>query len=285
MNARVERQLRLALHAFPTRWRTERGDELVATATEMLPPDVERVPPAVLVDIVRAGWGERLRRHPPLWRWLHYCLGGKLPARWHAWVSDDLDGRWYWLRAALRRYVTMAGTWSIAWATMDATSGTNTPMPLSGLVGFAVLFPLSFFMVGRFRRQVRKQHGLTAAGGAAPATGDPVGADARRVAPGRPGRGRALGVVRGGGRRHAVAHQHDRRRARAPEVVPRRRRGGRRAGWRGGDRPVPAHAGAGPGRAGVVPRWQPAPASSTWPACWRSSRDSPASGGSRWSPA
>jgi len=28
-----------------------------------------------------------------------------------------------------------------------------------------VMFPLSFFMVGRFRRQVRKQHGLTGAGG------------------------------------------------------------------------------------------------------------------------
>jgi hypothetical protein len=164
MNPRVERQLRVALHAFPTRWRIERGDELVATARDMLPPEAERVPLAVLVDIVRAGWGERRRRHPPLWRWLHYCLGGKLPARWHTWVSDDLAGRWYWLRAGLRRYASLAGAWWLAFAVMTASSGPSSSGHWSGLIGFAVVIPLSLVMVERMRRQVRKQHGLTATG-------------------------------------------------------------------------------------------------------------------------
>lgn len=170
MNPTVDRQLRRAARAFPSRWRRGREDELVATAAEMLPADATAVPLGVRADIVRAGWSERWRAHPPLGHWLWYCAGGKLPARFHAWLHDDLDGRLYWLRSAVRRYVVMVSVWLAMWGVLNAVNGTRSSVPWSASIGFLVLVPLSWALRDRMRRQVRKQHGLgvAAPGGALP---------------------------------------------------------------------------------------------------------------------
>ena len=168
MNPAVDRQLRRAARAFPRQWRRGREDELVATAAEMLPADATTVPFGVQADIVRAGWSERWRAHPPVSHWLWYCAGGKLPAPYHPWLHQDLDGPLYWLRTALRRYVILMATWLLVWTVLSATNGSAGPMPWDASIGFLVMLPVSWASRDRFRRQVRKQHGLGVAAPGSP---------------------------------------------------------------------------------------------------------------------
>jgi hypothetical protein len=96
--------VRLASRSFPRRWRAERGQELIETTAD-LAPGASRPSLRILLDIVFAGLRERHRTRPPFFRWLWYSMGGKLPREWHAWMRDDLTGRWFWLRDGFRRAV------------------------------------------------------------------------------------------------------------------------------------------------------------------------------------
>lgn len=97
---RYERWVRFWLRAFPKRYRAVHTEEILGTLADVEPPGVTRPGAATAVDLVRAGWAERLRSRPPLWRWCWYRLGGKLPPQYRAWLLDDLQG-WYRLRYTL----------------------------------------------------------------------------------------------------------------------------------------------------------------------------------------
>jgi hypothetical protein len=94
-------RLSFALRAFPRRFRTARSAEIVATFREAeLAGDDHPYGWRALVDVVRAGWSERLRTHPPLGHFLKYRLfDGRLDPQWHRWMFDDVRG-WYGLRQA-----------------------------------------------------------------------------------------------------------------------------------------------------------------------------------------
>jgi hypothetical protein len=91
---------RIALRAFPRRFRAERGSELLDTLEEA---DSLGATPGVsdLFDVVRAGWLERRRTRPPLQRVLAYRFFNKpIPQRWHPWLFDDVRG-WFLFRSGL----------------------------------------------------------------------------------------------------------------------------------------------------------------------------------------
>lgn len=88
------------IRAFPKRFRRVRGEELLATLEE----NEQRLTLRSVVDLVRAGWAERWRTHPPILRWIVYRFGFKLPSEYRAWMLDDLDG-WIGARDATLRLV------------------------------------------------------------------------------------------------------------------------------------------------------------------------------------
>ena len=47
------------------------------------------------VNLVIGGIRARWRLRPPVWWWLYYRVGGRLPAKWRPWVLHDLtDPGW-----------------------------------------------------------------------------------------------------------------------------------------------------------------------------------------------
>ncbi|HSH61360.1 MAG TPA: tetratricopeptide repeat protein [Acidimicrobiales bacterium] len=91
----VERQVRILLRAWPRPDRLERGEEVLATTLDLVPPGRRRLPLALVVSLVVGGLKARWRAHPPLWRWLSYSQDGQLPPRWHRWMlSDVLSPGW-----------------------------------------------------------------------------------------------------------------------------------------------------------------------------------------------
>lgn len=117
--SRFERSARLWLHAYPRRWRRDRGDEVVGVLLELAgaggatgglagagPTPASAVldrgiGPRAALDLVRHGWATRLREHPPLHRWLAYHgFGTRLPVRYRGWAADEIDGALFGLRRA-----------------------------------------------------------------------------------------------------------------------------------------------------------------------------------------
>ena len=91
---RVERSARIWLRAYPRRWRSSYGEDLVGTLLDLAGPDARTVRLSDGVSVVRAGWALRWREHPPLGPWLAYRLRERgLPAQYRAWLMDDLLGR------------------------------------------------------------------------------------------------------------------------------------------------------------------------------------------------
>jgi hypothetical protein len=111
-----------ASRAFPRRWRAERGHELIETVIDLAPPDRHRPSLAVVADIVTAGLRERWRTHPPLWHWLGYAMTRRLPRQWHPWLRDDLTGRWFWARNAVRSNGALILLFSVAHAAARGNS-------------------------------------------------------------------------------------------------------------------------------------------------------------------
>lgn len=98
--ARFERSAQFWMRAYPLRWRTTFGANLLSVLHDVTAPGAKRVPAREAVGIVRAGWALRWREHPPLKNWLAYrFIGIRLPARYRFWAMDDVLGPLYTLRA------------------------------------------------------------------------------------------------------------------------------------------------------------------------------------------
>lgn len=103
---RFERSARFWARAYPRRWREVHGDELLAVQQDVAQaaaeatgsPFPERLSADEIRSLLRAGWGQRWRERPPLWRWALYRLGLRLPARYWWWVADDIRGALYSVR-------------------------------------------------------------------------------------------------------------------------------------------------------------------------------------------
>lgn len=91
-------------------------------------------------------------------------LGGKLPARGHAWMFDDVRGRLYWLRLWLRMQVGFLGGPSVVWQITGATTNGWVPFPSVWLVGSAVALPILLLQAGVRHDNVLKQHGYNEEG-------------------------------------------------------------------------------------------------------------------------
>jgi len=91
----LESQIRLLLRAWPITDRRERGDEILGTTLESVTEGRTRIPLSLAVNLVIGGIRARWRLRPPVWWWLYYRVGGRLPAKWRPWVLHDLtDPGW-----------------------------------------------------------------------------------------------------------------------------------------------------------------------------------------------
>ena len=166
-----ERRLSLAMHAFPRRFRAARGEEVRGVVAERVAAgDTTAYSWRACADVVLSGWRERLRTRPPIGRYLWYRLGGRLPAKWHDWMLDDLDGwyaaRCYWLLTIVMTIVMWLGHVLYRWASPTTMLG-STPWALT------LSFTLSFFVFSVVkelrwhsnRKHVLTKHGYTAAFG------------------------------------------------------------------------------------------------------------------------
>ena len=96
------RSVRLWLRAYPVRWRAARGEELLGVLRDLAGPDATRLTLREGLGLVRAGWATRWRSGPPLLTRLTYHLfERRIPAAYRQWARDDIDGRWYSMRAGL----------------------------------------------------------------------------------------------------------------------------------------------------------------------------------------
>ena len=103
-------RFRLALHAFPRRFRTERAFEIEAIFHEAaLAGELHPYGPHALADVVTAGWRERARSHPPLGPIKYRMFAERLEPRWHAWMLDDVCALF-----SLRRVLWVAWPLAIA---------------------------------------------------------------------------------------------------------------------------------------------------------------------------
>jgi hypothetical protein len=154
--------IRLASRSFPRRWRTERGQELFETTIDLAPAGSRRPSVRILVDLLVSGISERHRTRPPVWRWLHYSMGGKLPLQWHPWMRDDLTGRWFWFRDSLRRTSLGALFYGLMQAAFVVTASRTVPWTAKApffLTYFPVTFLLGGFTARRSRRRTWERHG------------------------------------------------------------------------------------------------------------------------------
>ena len=86
----IEGQIQNLMRAWPISDRIERGDEIVGTTLDLLPDGSTHLPLLLAVNLIAGGLRARWRLRPPVWRWMYYRLGGKLPSRWHRWMMNDL---------------------------------------------------------------------------------------------------------------------------------------------------------------------------------------------------
>jgi hypothetical protein len=154
--------IRLASRSFPRRWCAERGQELFQTTLDLAPADARRPSVRILFDLMVSGISERRRTRPPLWRWLYYSLGGKLPLQWHPWMRDDLTGRWFWFRDSLRRTWLVAlfyGLMQMAFVVFASRTIPWTAKAPFVLTYFPFTFLLGVFTARRNRRRFWERHG------------------------------------------------------------------------------------------------------------------------------
>jgi hypothetical protein len=116
----------------------------------------------ILSDLMVSGISERRRTRPPLWRWLYYSLGGKLPLQWHPWIRDDLTGRWFWFRDSVRRTWLVAlfyGLMQMAFVVFASRTIPWTAKAPFVLTYFPFTFLLGVFTAPRNRRRIWERHG------------------------------------------------------------------------------------------------------------------------------
>ncbi|MBE7701685.1 hypothetical protein H9623_15435 [Oerskovia sp. Sa1BUA8] len=158
---RFERSARFWARAYPRRWREIHGEELLAVQRDVAlaaaeatgKPAPDRLPPEEIRSLLRAGWGLRLRERPPLWRWVLYRFGLRLPARYWWWVADDIRGAFYSVRDALWGMVLIYGGMTAGLAVYAVVVGrqvTDVVPPIYatwffwGVVGAVVMMAATF---------------------------------------------------------------------------------------------------------------------------------------------
>lgn len=162
LDPRYERSALFWLRAFPRRYREVHTDEILGTLADVEPPGATRPAVATAVDLVRAGWAERLRSRPPFGRWLWYRCGGKLPPKYRVWLLDDLQG-WFRIRLALYQAILLTSVWVPFWAVPDARSGSEVAR-LSVMYVVFMTAAGTVFGARRRRRSILRQHGLDESG-------------------------------------------------------------------------------------------------------------------------
>lgn len=122
-----ERSVDRWLRAYPPRWRAVRRGEVLALLADLAPEDARRLDVRSGLGLLRGGWATRWREHPPPGPYLTYLLAqSRLPARYRAWVRDDIEGRWYVARRGL------TGAWLFIGVLIAQVASGSTPDP--GLV-------------------------------------------------------------------------------------------------------------------------------------------------------
>ncbi len=167
--ARRAQWMALALRAFPKRWRTVNGGELLATAARLDADGLSRPIVLDLIETVLAGWDVRLSTRPPLRHRLAYrLLWRPVPAQWHRWMRDDLASRWVGLRFLLW---SLTLTYGSIFASLAATDGlSDMPpwfLPWCCVISLAVLLTAPF-RTRRVRRDVYRKAGWTPTGASPP---------------------------------------------------------------------------------------------------------------------
>jgi hypothetical protein len=149
-----ERRLELALRSFPRRFRATRAAEIRTVFADACAAGDEDVYGArSMLELVVAGWSERLRARPPLWRYVAYKLGARLPTPWHGWMLDDVRGRFVGMRNPI--------VWTIP--TVNVVMSlllTGAAPPTSTVVSmFAVVGVVGLLMTTQLRKQILHAHG------------------------------------------------------------------------------------------------------------------------------
>jgi hypothetical protein len=145
--------LRVALRAYPSRWRRAYEVELIDVLRDSVPPKRNWPGWSALVDLIGGGWRIRWRMRPPSWRWVGYrFFGFRLPETWHQWARDDIDGAWWPLRNVAVDVATVALVWWIASRFVDL------PLHSPPSISAAAYLVASFLLTRRRRRLVRRRY-------------------------------------------------------------------------------------------------------------------------------
>lgn len=152
---------RLCLRAYPPRWRTVYGADLLGTLQDVAEPGARVVGVRDGISVVAAGWSLRWRERPPVLTWLGYRLfERRMPASYRQWVVDDLLGRFYSVRAMGVAVVVFAGVLSLVSLAFPGVRSffPTDPILLAGLLGgpvvMQVLFGFRYWQRKAWRRHV-----------------------------------------------------------------------------------------------------------------------------------
>ena len=151
---RFERSVAFWLRAYPRRWRAVRGAEVQALAADLAAPGATRLDARSAAGLVVGGWATRWRTRPP-WRvyLLYSGFERRIPPRYRAWAADDLEGRFYGLRLALRG----PGAAILAMVLTQRILRGGANWAFVGL--FAALSAVLWLTIGRWRvEQSRRRH-------------------------------------------------------------------------------------------------------------------------------
>ncbi|NMR19692.1 hypothetical protein [Cellulomonas fimi] len=144
VDPRFARSVALWMRAYPRRWRTARGAELVEVLVDLAPRDATRLARREVLGLVRGGWATRWREHPPVGPWVLYrFFDRRLPQPYRPWAYDDIQGAVY----PVRQYLTTQ--W---WMVPFFTVVNGWPPPRWFLAFFVALLLGSLVIGSGYRR-------------------------------------------------------------------------------------------------------------------------------------
>lgn len=152
VDPRFERSVHRWLRAYPRRWRRERADEVTALLADLARPGATRLGIGSALGLVRAGWATRSRNRPPLRHALPYLLvDRRVPARYRAWVRDDIEGE----GSPLRVLLSAAAVLATVLVVIPLASGGRPHGPSGGTM--AALLGMSIGILARGPRVIRQR--------------------------------------------------------------------------------------------------------------------------------
>ena len=149
---------RLALRAFPRRFRARHAEAVVSTLADAS-ENGETTGATMWFDMVLAGWLERLRTRPPLRHWLAYRLfGSRLAPQWGAWMLDDVRG-FIGFRTGLMIAVASELPLVAISIKSQLIGNPTAPFGMLWLIG-PMMLAVKSAQTRRIRRQILNRHGL-----------------------------------------------------------------------------------------------------------------------------